>query len=140
MAIEGKVAVILNERELIINKGAEAGVKEGMKFKIVEPQVAIKDPDTGEALGTLTHEKIRVGIVEVQPKFSKARTYETFVDYLPLPKFSLPPPFPPPPTVSVTRVRTLKYAGAPSDTPFLDYLSADFVKVGDLVVQVDNNL
>jgi hypothetical protein len=137
MVIEGKVAVILNERELIINKGAEAGVKEGMKFKIVEPKVDIKDPDTGEALGTLLHEKIRVGIVEVQPKFSKARTYETFVDYASLPKL---PFLPPPPAVPVTRVRTLKILGAPSDTPFLDYLSADFVKVGDLVVQVDNNL
>jgi hypothetical protein len=139
MVIEGKVAVILNERELIINKGAEAGVKEGMKFKIVEPKVDIKDPDTGEALGTLTHEKIRVGIVEVQPKFSKARTYETFVGYFPAPLPKLPL-LPSPPPVPVTRVRTLKYAGALSDTPFLDYLSVDFVKVGDLVVQVDDNL
>lgn len=137
MSITGKVAAILNERELIINRGAEAGVKEGMKFRIVEPQVTIKDPDTGEALGTLAHEKIRVGIVEVQPKFSKARTYETFVDYVPGPKF---PMLPPTPMVPVTRVRTFKGAGLPSDTPFLDFLSADYVKVGDLVVQVDNNL
>lgn len=132
MAIEGKVAAILNERELIINKGAEAGVKEGMKFKIVEPKVDIKDPDTGEALGTLVHEKIRVGIVEVQPKFSKARTYETFVDYIEPPRLPL---LPPPPMLPVTRVRTL------TPTSFRDFLlSADPVKVGDLVVQVDNNL
>ena len=89
MAIEGKVAGILHERELVINRGAEAGVKERMRFKIVEPQVDIKDPDTGEALGTVTHEKIRVEIVEVQPKFSKGRTYETFVDYVPLAKLPL---------------------------------------------------
>jgi len=130
MVIEGKVAAILNERELIMNRGAEAGVKEGMKFRIVEPQVAIKDPDTGEALGTVVHEKIRVEIVEVQPKFSKARTYETFVDYIEPPRL---PPLPPPPMLPVTRVRTL------TRTSFRDFLSADYVKVGDLVVQVDNN-
>jgi len=79
MAIEGKVAAILNERELVINKGTDAGVKGEMKFKVMEPGVDIKDPDTGEPLGTIQREKIRVEIVEVHPRYSVGRTYETYV-------------------------------------------------------------
>jgi hypothetical protein len=33
--IRGKVAQILNEREVVINIGKDAGVKIGMKFKIL---------------------------------------------------------------------------------------------------------
>ena len=36
MAIEGKVATILNERDLVINKGSSSGVAEGMKFGVME--------------------------------------------------------------------------------------------------------
>jgi hypothetical protein len=134
MGIEGKVAAILNERDLVINKGSEAGVEAGMKFKVIEPSLRITDPDTGESLGTLTREKIRVQIVEVSLKYSIGKTYETFMAYVERP---VTIPFIPPPRVPVTRVRTLKYEGGPSDTPFLDYLSADFVKVGDPVVQIE---
>jgi hypothetical protein len=33
--IEGKVARILNSRELVINRGTEAGVKLGMRFAVL---------------------------------------------------------------------------------------------------------
>ena len=81
MAIEGKVATILNERELTINQGGDSGVTEGMVFRVVEPPVQIVDPDTKTPLGVLTREKIRVKISEVYPKFSVARTYETYQTY-----------------------------------------------------------
>ena len=48
MAIEGQVATIVNERELVINRGSDSGVNEGMKFKVVGGELAIKDPETGE--------------------------------------------------------------------------------------------
>ena len=38
MAIEGKVAKILNTRELIINRGAEDGVANRMQFVIQDPR------------------------------------------------------------------------------------------------------
>ena len=46
MAIEGKVAAILNERDLVINRGSDSGVQEGMRFGVVEKDVPIVDPDT----------------------------------------------------------------------------------------------
>jgi hypothetical protein len=78
MAIEGKVARILNQRELTINRGSEYGVKEGMVFKVVELPLEILDPDTKVPLGQLAREKIRIKVAEVYPKFSVGRTYETY--------------------------------------------------------------
>ena len=74
--IEGKVAIILTARELIINIGNNQGVREGMKFKIMAKEVLeIPDPDGGDILGSLDREKVRVMVTEVQDKFSICKTY-----------------------------------------------------------------
>lgn len=60
-AIRGKVARILNSRELAINVGAADGVKVGMYFDVLDPKGEdIKDPDSGEVLGSLERPKVRV--------------------------------------------------------------------------------
>lgn len=139
MAIEGKVAAILNERELVINRGADAGVKQDMRFKVMEPGVDIKDPDTGEPLGTIQREKIRVEVVEVHPKYSVGRTYETYVISVAgigsdvvdaITRWS--------PLLGreVTRVRTLRTEQATSKA---SNDKSCFVEVGDQVVQVVDN-
>ena len=52
--IRGKIARVLNSREVAINKGADDGVKIGMTFKILSTKGSeIKDPDTGEPLGSV---------------------------------------------------------------------------------------
>ena len=138
MAIEGKVAAILNERDLVVNRGADAGVKEGMRFKVTESKLLLEDPDTGETLGDLDQEKIRVKIVEVRPKFSIAKTYETYIvnvggtapntltGWL---RQTLP-------RQEVTRVRTLRNDDNISLAPMDE--ASSFVKVGDPVVEVEN--
>lgn len=134
MPITGKVAAILNERELIINKGADNGIKEGMKFKVIEPELQIRDPDTKEPLGPLVREKIRVKIAEVQAKFSIARTFETYHDRTLLAQqFGIRDRM-----SGVTRVRTLRTEGT---TPgqFNDEGSS-LVKVGDPMVEIDEDL
>ncbi len=77
MAIEGKVAAVLNDRELVINKGESSGVKPGMIFGVPEER-EIQDPDTKEELGSVEIIKIRVKVVDVKPKMSICRTYETY--------------------------------------------------------------
>lgn len=130
--IEGKVAKILNARELIINQGFEHGIKAGMRFKVVEESEEIFDPDTLECLGTISREKIRVKVADVQPRFAIARTYEV---QEPIPgalafssrrgdKFN-----------TVTKVRTL--AGDLGDLRAPYDESKGFVAVGDKVVQTD---
>lgn len=76
--IEGMGAGVLSARELAINIGANDGVKNGMKFKILaEEPAVVRDPGTDEVLGSVDREKARVRIVETQEKFSIGRTYDT---------------------------------------------------------------
>src|ERR1700687_3874956 len=78
--IQGRVAQLLNIRELVINVGSKDGVERGMKFAVLaaEPLV-IKDPLNGEELGTIDREKIRVEVTEVHERFAVCATYETVV-------------------------------------------------------------
>jgi hypothetical protein len=130
MGIEGKVAKILNSREVIINKGALDGVETGMKFNIQEPEVAVFDPDSKSLLGHLTRSKIRVEIIEIQQQFSVARTFETYraIDpdaprsFLGLPGY-------------VTKVKTIREEWNWNPESFEFREDSVQVKVGDLVVQ-----
>lgn len=138
MSIEGKVAAILNERELVINRGAETGVKENMKFKVMAPELVVADPDTGGRLGTFSREKVRVKIAEVHPKYSVARTYETYkvnVGGSGLPTVYFERLLP---RQEVTRVRTLR----PDDTATFGPIdeASSIVKIGDPVVQVEDDV
>lgn len=77
--IEGFVADILNEREVVLNIGRENGVKPKMRFAIldVDFNYEIRDPKTGEVLGLLpSREKIRVEVVELAERLCIARTYQ----------------------------------------------------------------
>lgn len=76
-ALEGKVAQVLNERELVINIGSEQGVSRGMRFVVLAPTVEIKDPDTHEILDTLDREKVRVQATDVRRRVTVCATYET---------------------------------------------------------------
>lgn len=74
--IEGKVARVLNSRELVINRGSDDGVKPNMLFEVLDPEASeIPDPDTGEVLGSVYRPKVPVRAVIVEPRLSVARTY-----------------------------------------------------------------
>jgi len=76
--IEGKVASVLNERELVLNVGSEEGVEVGMRFKILYAGgIEITDPDTDEPLGNVEWPKTEVKIVSVQPHMAVGRTFRT---------------------------------------------------------------
>jgi hypothetical protein len=75
--LRGKVADILNERELVINIGRSAGVKRGMRFRVLaQSEKEVLDPDTRAPLGTVVQEKVRVRAIEVRERLAVARTYE----------------------------------------------------------------
>lgn len=76
--LHGKVAAILNARELVINIGQEQGVTVGMKFKVLaETPFEVQDPDTGKTIGIVDREKVRVQTTDVQPNLAVCRTYKT---------------------------------------------------------------
>ena len=74
--LRGKVARILNIRELVLNLGAENGVTEGMLFDIQgKEEIDIRDPDTNEVLGSTGRVKARVKVTHVQERLAVAQTY-----------------------------------------------------------------
>ena len=76
-AVEGKIAEVLNEREVAINRGKDHGVKMGTRFKLMET-LRIKDPDSKNIIGEITREKLRVKVVQLEQSLSIASTYETY--------------------------------------------------------------
>ena len=69
---QGKV-VTIKDGLVFINAGEDTNVKAGDTFKVLREGEALIDPDTGMNLGSETTKLADVKIVEVQPKFSKAK-------------------------------------------------------------------
>ena len=76
--IRGKVARVLNNREIAINRGSNDGVELGMKFNILAPETyEIRDPDTGELLGHIDRPKAPVKVTMVYDKIAVATTFRS---------------------------------------------------------------
>ena len=74
--IRGKVASILNSRQVAINRGEVDGVRRGMRFNILSEAVDVKDPDSGVLLGTIQQAKICVEVKSVYPNMAVAATFK----------------------------------------------------------------
>ena len=138
--IRGKVARVLNTREIAINVGTSQGVTLGMRFDVMDTnEMDITDPDTGKVLGSLERPKVRVEIIHVQEDLSVAQTPETKVNlggtgtltaldtFGPFARSLMPPNW-------VTRYETLKKT---ETNPKEELDEEDSrVKIGDPLVQV----
>ncbi|MER7994399.1 hypothetical protein [Micromonospora chalcea] len=77
--IRGKVAQLIDERTLVINRGAEHGVQVGMRFAVLNRKGAdVVDPDTNEPIGSVDVEKVLVKVVRVEARLAVARTFRSF--------------------------------------------------------------
>ncbi len=142
--LRGKVARVLNSREVAINIGVEDGVTVGMYFDVIDPKEEdIKDPDTGEVLGSIKRPKVRVQVTHVQEKLSVAATYRSKRVNLggsghleaaalaigPFARALMPRGW-------VTRYETLRKTESPR-VKFSNLEEEDsYVNIGDLVVQI----
>ena len=135
--IRGKVAQVLNNREIAINLGTAKGITIGMYFDVVDVNGQnIKDPDTGEVLGSIERSKVRVKITRVQEKLSVATTYRSeninvggtgpAITIGPFARALMPPEW-------VTKYETSHKTG---ETPESLDEEDSAVKTGDPVVQV----
>ena len=125
----GRVANILNARELVINIGTNDGVTTGMRFKVLaDTPTQITDPETEKVIGSIDREKVRVEATEVQEHITICRTYQTitaggsFPDMSGMfgPRHEIP--------------RTLKADDASHLPPLAE--SESYVKRGDRVVEI----
>ncbi len=135
--IRGKVARILNSREIAINVGTNHGVCVGMHFDILDQNLEdVLDPDTHQLLGSIERPKVRVQITMVQEKLSLASTYKkkkvniggsaNYTDFHSLSRALMPPKW-------ITKFETLKTEEKTWETLEEE---KSFVKTGDPVVQV----
>ena len=72
--INGKVAKILDEYQVILNVGLNQGVEPGMVFVIYEQGEVVKDPETKEPLENLEIVKGEVEVIHVQQSICLARS------------------------------------------------------------------
>lgn len=77
---KGRIAKILNAREVVITLGRWHGIKPGMKFAILTDPIEIKDPETDELLETLERVKVCVQAVDVRNSVTVCRTYRPRVE------------------------------------------------------------
>lgn len=74
--ITGQVALVEDDYTLVLNRGAEAGVRPGMVFAVhSDTGPVITDPESGRELGRLSREELRVRVFDVQPLFARAHTF-----------------------------------------------------------------
>lgn len=134
-SIRGKVARVLNSREIALSVGSSDGVVVGMYFDVMDPKGEdITDPDTGKVLGSIERPKVRVQITKVQEKLSVASTYRktkknvggSMSDFGSLSRVLMPPKW-------VTKYETLK-----TEEKTWEDLDEEqsYVKIGDPIVQV----
>ncbi|WP_435742902.1 hypothetical protein [Microbacterium sp. PMB16] len=128
------MAAILNDRELVINRGDADGVKVGMIFSVLNRKgIDILDPETREPLGDIEWPKVQVKVVRVDPGLCVARTFKkvqvgggTLADAFGALSRS---------TYSPRRTAVQTFAA--DDFAFRDIDSAkSYVQVGDVAVQV----
>lgn len=132
--IRGKVARLLNARELALNIGSDQGVVQGMRFAVLNPRGEdITDPDTGANLGSVEVQKVLIEATRVEPRVCVARTYRTRTTKVSggvLPNVDLfsPPKY-------RTTAETLRTTDNPGQAEIDE--SDSFVKVGDPVVEIE---
>lgn len=139
--IRGKIARVLNSREVALNVGDNKGVEVGMFFDVLSHGEDIVDPDTGESLGSLDLPKTRVRVVSVYDRLALASTYRAKPVNVRVADASnlsgsaaIAAAFSPPKWE--TRYETLRADGAfERDTADMSE-DESFVKTGDPVVQV----
>ena len=129
--IEGRVAQVLNERELVINRGVAHGIVRGMTFEVLaEEPIRIIDPEDHAEIGVVDRPKVSVRVTDVHERFAICETFETRVvpgGALNFDNVSLARLFEPP----RTRIATLKAEESALPPPLSERES--FVKVGDRV-------
>jgi len=77
-SIVGKVIRILNDREIVLNRGLTNGLAEGDYIGVIDPETEdMTDPDTGENLGSIRRYKVALRISQVSERLAIAATYKT---------------------------------------------------------------
>lgn len=91
--ITGKVARVLDNQRLVLNRGGLDGVEVGSRFAVLSPKtVNVPDPDDSNVvLGTLPVARTVVKVISVDDHMAIARTFRTLKSSGILPTFTFGP-------------------------------------------------
>jgi hypothetical protein len=74
--LQGHVARLVTDDELVINLGSRDGVKKDMYFNVIDESTEnISDPITGEDLGSIERIKVQVRIIRVSERLALGLIY-----------------------------------------------------------------
>jgi len=77
MILKGKIVKILDQYKVLVNIGADSGIKRGMDFIIYSEGETVEDPESHEVLGKLENVKARLKVSHIQEEFSILESSET---------------------------------------------------------------
>jgi hypothetical protein len=81
--IRGRVAKLITDEELVINRGRRDGVRQRMRFDVLDTRTQdVKDPDTGEVLGSIRRAKTRVIVTAVEDQLCLAERVRSGISAL----------------------------------------------------------
>lgn len=76
--ISGTVIRILNDREVVLNRGTNDGLASDMYVGIIDPDTEdLADPETGEQLGGIRRYKVALKVTQLSDRLAIAATYKT---------------------------------------------------------------
>lgn len=79
MRISGKVARIVNNKSVVLNRGTDQGIKIGNYIGILDSSLQnVVDPDTEDNLGNIRAFKIALRVEQVSKRLCVASTYKTY--------------------------------------------------------------
>lgn len=71
-----RVAQVIDDYKVVINRGADDGIKEGMRFLVYGIGDEVIDPETDEPLGRLELVRGKGKVIHVQPRFATIESIE----------------------------------------------------------------
>lgn len=74
-----KVIKLLDPYQIVINRGSESGIKLGSRFLIFRSGEELRDPDSGENLGSLEIVRGKARVVHVQAKMCTLESDEYLI-------------------------------------------------------------
>ena len=76
--VNGTVLRILNDREVVLNRGTEDGLAHDAYIGIINPDTEdVVDPETGESLGSIRRYKVALKVSQLSDRLAIAATYKT---------------------------------------------------------------
>lgn len=71
-----RVVAILDEYRIVVN-GGRGELNLGDKLEVIDHSIELRDPDSGQVLGSVVYPKARLEVIQLEDKLAVARSADT---------------------------------------------------------------